>query len=115
MRKTFCLLAALLLVSLTACQKELAEEDLIYRGDWDSKNYAIQIYRNGYGMVNSKKMGVSLQLEGRVSIKDDRIIFTSNLDTSTLPRKRFQINEKPTIDANGITYMVLDNERFERR
>lgn len=115
MRKIFYFLSAMLLLNLIACQKELEEDDLIYRGDWDSKNYAIQIFRNGYGVVNSKKLGVSLTCEGRVSIKEDKIIFTSNVKDSTLPRKRFKINQKPTIDTNGITYMVLDNERFEKR
>jgi hypothetical protein len=102
------------LLLLLGCQKELAEEDLIYRGDWDSPTYALQIYSNGYGVCNSKRFG-GLTCEGYVRIRESKIVFTSNKESSTLARKAFRINESPAIDPNGVKYMVLDGERFTRR
>lgn len=101
-------------VTSTSCQRELAEDDLIFRGDWDSKNYALQIYSNGYGVCNTRKWG-GLTCEGYVTVRKDRIVFTSNKDSSTLPRKKFDIHQRPAIDASGITYMILNGERFEKR
>jgi hypothetical protein len=32
-----------------ACQRTLPEEAVVYTGNWQSKDYALQIFRNGYG------------------------------------------------------------------
>lgn len=114
MKRLFPIFLLLLSVSITSCQKELAEDDLIFRGDWDSRTYALQIFSNGYGICNTRKWG-GLTCEGSVVIRKDRIIFTSNKDISTLPRKKFNIDQRPAVDANGVTYMILDGERFEKR
>lgn len=102
------------LLFLLGCQKELAEDDLIYRGDWDSPTYAIQIYSNGYGVCNSKRFG-GLTCEGYVRIRENKIVFTSNKESSTLARKAFRIEQTPAVDPAGNKYMVLDGERFTRR
>lgn len=114
MKNLLPLLLILVSVSLISCQRQLAEEDLIYRGDWDSNTYALQIYSNGYGVCNTRKFG-GLTCEGYVTIRSSKIVFTSNKDTSTLPRKKFDIDQSPQTDANGITFMILDGQRFERR
>lgn len=57
MKKLSTFLSLSLLLLLFGCQQELAEEDLIYRGDWDSATYALQIYSNGYGVCNTRKRG----------------------------------------------------------
>jgi hypothetical protein len=101
-------------VTLTSCQRELEEEDLIFRGDWDSKTYALQIYSNGYGVCNSSKWG-GLTCEGYVTIREDKIVFTSKKENSTLPRKKFNIDQRPAIDASGNTFMILSGERFDKR
>jgi hypothetical protein len=99
---------------LASCQRELDEEDLVFRGDWDSPTYALQIYSNGYGMANSRRLG-GLTVEGRVAVRGDRLIFTSNRENSSLPRKRFRINQRPDVEADGTVYMILDNESFTKR
>jgi hypothetical protein len=114
MKKLLPLLIILLSVSLLSCQRELDEEDLIYRGDWDSKTYALQIFSNGYGVCNTRKWG-GLTCEGYVTIRSNKIVFTSNRESSSLPRKKFDIDQRPQIDANGTNFMILDGERFERR
>lgn len=113
MKKLSTFPALSLLLLLFGCQQELAEEDLIYRGDWASATYALQIYSNGYGVCNTRKMG-GLTCEGYVTIRRSSIVFTSNTDKSTLGRKRFGIDRPPAIDANGSTYMILNGERFEK-
>jgi hypothetical protein len=102
-----------LLVTALACQRELPGEALVYTGDWQSKDYALQIFRNGYGVCNSKRYGITIHLEGRVKIESNRIVFIDEGDPN-LGRKRFRINQPPTTDPNGTTFMVLDGQRFER-
>lgn len=103
-----------ILVSLFSCQKPLEEEYLIFRGQWSSKKYALQIYGNGYGLCQSRKWGVGLVCEGYVTIKSGHIVFTSNQENATLARKKFTIDQKPAIDSSGITYMILEGDRFEK-
>lgn len=112
MKKIFLYVPIGLLLVMMACQKELAEENLLFRGDWDSPHYALQIYQNGSGVCNSNKGLFSTTCDGRVSIKDNKIIFTSNKDHSTMYRKKFDIDQRPSIDQNGVTFMILDGERF---
>ena len=114
MKKLIPLFFLILSGSLISCQRQLDEDDLIYRGDWDSRTYALQIYSNGYGVCNTRKWG-GLTCEGYVTIRSSKIVFTSNKETSSLPRKKFDIDEQPQIDANGVIFMILDGERFERR
>lgn len=107
------LFAAGLLMTALACQRELPEEALVYTGDWQSKDYALQIFRNGYGVCNSRRFGVTIHLEGRVKIESRRIVFIDE-DDPNLGRKRFRINQPPASDPNGARFMVLDGQRFER-
>ena len=107
------LFATGLLVTALACQRELPEEALHYTGDWQSKDYALQIYRNGYGVCNSKRYGFTIHLEGRVKIESNRIVFIDE-EEPNVGRKRFRINQPPTADPNGLTFMVLDGQRLER-
>ena len=104
----FILLFAL---AISSCQEELGPEDEIFRGTWDSSRYAIQIFQNGYGVCDIKNRG---RCEGNVKIRRGKIIFTSDNESSTVSRKAFDIDVPPTIDANGVEYMVLDGYRFER-
>jgi hypothetical protein len=48
-----------------------------------------------------------------VKIESNRIVFIDNDEPST-GRKRFRINQPPTSDPNGLIFMVLDGQRFER-
>lgn len=115
MKKLSILLSVSLLLTLGGCQKELEEENFAFRGDWDSPTYALQIYQNGSGVCNSNKLGVPLVCEGRVKIRNNKLIFTSTKDDSSMPRKKFDIDQRPTVDRSGATYMVLDGETFEKR
>ncbi|SDK28980.1 hypothetical protein SAMN05421823_102364 [Catalinimonas alkaloidigena] len=102
-----------LLVLFSSCQRSLDDDDLIFRGDWSSRTYALQIFSNGYGVCNTRKWG-GLTCEGYVKIRDRHLVFVSNTDDSTLDRKRFRIDQRPTVDADGVVYMELSGERFER-
>ena len=113
--KNFPLLICLaLLLLFTSCQRALDEEDLIFRGDWSSKTYALQIFGNGYGVCNTRKWG-GVTCEGYVKVRARHLVFVSNDDDSSLARKRFRIDQRPTTDANGVVYMELSGERFERQ
>jgi hypothetical protein len=105
--------ACVLLLMALGCQRELSDEELLYTGDWQSSDYALQIFQNGYGVCNSKKYGVTLHFEGRVKINGNRMVFIDNED-SALMRKRFRIDQRPATDPNGIIFMILDGQRFER-
>lgn len=115
MRKLLTFVCLLVItLSFSSCQKELDEEAHVFLGDWNSKTYALQIYSNGYGICNTKKWG-GLTCDGIVKVKSDRIVFTSKRESSTLLRKKFDIDQLPTVDAAGVTFMILDGERFEKR
>ena len=102
----------LLAFALSSClQEDLAPEDEIFRGSWDSSRYAIQIFQNGYGVCDIKNRG---RCEGNVRIRSGKIIFISDNESSTVGRKAFDVDVRPTTDANGVDYMVLDGYRFER-
>lgn len=111
MNKYALLYAAGCFLLLTGCQRELDENDWVFSGDWESKHYALQIYRNGYGACNSRKWIVPVTYEGRVKITSNRIVF---IDTEDEIRKRFTIDQRPAKDSSGATFMVLDGERFTR-
>ncbi len=113
MRYNRLLFAVGLLVTALACQRELPEEALSYTGDWQSRDYALQIFRNGYGVCNSIRYGVTIHLEGRVKVEPNRIVFIDE-EEPNVGRKRFRINQPPTTDPNGLTFMVLNGQRFER-
>ncbi len=114
MKNILSILSLFIVLSLLSCQKALDEEEMIYQGNWSSRTYALQIYGNGYGLCQSKKWGIGLVCEGYVRIRSRHIVFTGTDESSTLPRKKFTIDQKPAIDSSGVTYMVLDGERFEK-
>ncbi len=98
---------------LTAClQEELSPEDYDFRGSWDSRKYAIQIFSNGSGVLDIKNRG---RCEGHVKIKGDKMIFTSENDDDEIGYKRLDIDQRPTTDSLGITYMILEGQRLERQ
>lgn len=114
MKTLISLVSLVLLLGIYSCQRPLAEEDLIFRGDWSSSKYALQIYGNGYGVCQSKKWGIGLVCEGYVTITNNRIVFTSTEEHSTLARKKFSIDQLPTTDSSGTVYMILEGDRFEK-
>lgn len=104
---------AIVSLTLTGClQEELAPENYEFRGSWDSPKYAMQIYSNGSGFVDIKNRG---RCEGNVWIRGDRMIFMSENDDDEVGSKRFHIDQRPTTDSLGVTYMVLDGHRLVRQ
>jgi hypothetical protein len=108
-KKLFCLFLA---VFFAACEQSLSPEDYDFRGNWDSSKYALQISKNGYGLCDRKNWG---RCEGYVKIKGNHITFTSDNDKDQIPRVRFKINQRPTVDSSGVLFMVLDGHRFEKQ
>lgn len=97
---------------LTSClQEELSPENYVFRGSWDSPKYAIQIYSNGSGVLDIRKRG---RCEGNVWIRGDKMTFMSENEDDEIGYKRFHIDQRPTTDANGVTYMILDGHRLEK-
>lgn len=96
----------------TSCfQEELAPENHDFRGSWDSRKYAIQIFSNGAGFCDIKNRG---RCEGKVWVKGDKLVFMSENENDEVGYKRFDIDQRPTTDGNGITYMILDGHRLEK-
>ena len=99
-------------ILMTSClQEELDPENYDFRGNWDSSKYAIGIYSNGSGFLDIRNRG---RLEGRVKIKGDKLIFTSENEDDEIGYKRLDIDQRPTTDSNGVTYMILEGHRLER-
>lgn len=93
-------------------QEELDPEDYDFRGSWDSRKYAIQIFRNGAGVCDIKNRG---RCEGNVKVKGNKLIFMSENEDDQIAYKRFDIDLRPTTDSNGNTYMVLDGHRLDKQ
>lgn len=97
---------------LASClQEELSPENYEFRGSWDSQKYAIQIFSNGSGVLDIRNRG---RCEGNVWIRGDKMTFMSENDDDEVGYKRFQIDQRPTTDSLGVTYMVLDGYRLEK-
>ena len=104
--------ALIILCSLTSCiQEELAPDNHDFRGTWDSRKYAMQIFSNGSGVLDIKNRG---RCEGNVWVKEDKLIFMSEDDDDEVDYKRFDIDQRPTTDSLGVTYMILDGYRLEK-
>jgi hypothetical protein len=101
-----------MILAIFSCQSNLDDNKLIYQGKWESVEHTLIIYSNGKGACIQKKL--SLRCNGYVTITNDKIVFTSSSLDSHVFRVKFTIQEKPSIDGNGITYMMLDGERFEQ-
>jgi hypothetical protein len=100
----------IVICSLTAClQEELSPENYEFRGNWDSRKYAIQIYSNGYGVCDIRNRG---RCEGNVRIKGNKMIFTSENENNGVAYKRFNIDQRPTTDTLGVTYIILDGHKL---
>lgn len=97
---------------VTSCfQEELDPENYVFRGSWDSRKYAIQIFSNGSGTLDIRNRG---RCEGNVRIKGDKMTFMSENEDDEIGYKRLHIDQRPTTDSLGITYMVLDGYRLEK-
>ena len=93
------------LLFLTACQKPLNDQDLIYIGSWSSKKHYIEIAANGYGFYQRRNRPGQ---ECRVKVKNKKIVF--NWDGG---RKSFCIDVPPSIElSTGMVFMVLDGRDF---
>jgi hypothetical protein len=102
--------ALIVFCSLTSCfQEELSPENYDFRGSWDSSKYAIQIFSNGAGFCDIRNRG---RCEGNVRIKGDKMIFISENEGDAIGRKKFHIDQRPTTDSLGVTYMILDGYRL---
>jgi hypothetical protein len=97
----------LLIVLLTSCffQESLSPSDYEFRGSWDSRKYAIQIFANGSGSLDVRNRG---RCEGNVRIDGDRMIFISENEDDEIGYKRLHIDQRPTTDSLGNTFMVLN-------
>ena len=98
---------------MTSCilQEDLDPADYEFRGSWDSPKYAMQIFMNGSATLSIRNRG---NLNGYVKITDDNITFYSEDEDDEIGYKRFRIHQRPTIDSDGYTYMVLDGHRLEK-
>jgi hypothetical protein len=102
-----------LMLTLTSCfQEELDPSDYEFRGSWDSSKYAIQIFMNGSATLDIRNRG---RLEGFVKIKGEKMIFTSENENDAIGYKRLDIDQRPTTDANGVTFMVLEGETLVKQ
>lgn len=104
----------MMIFSLTSCffQEELDPEDYDFRGSWDSRKYAIQIFMNGRGTCDIRNRG---RCEGNVKIDGNRMTFMSENEDDEIAYKKFIIDQRPTTDSSGITYMILDGHRLEKQ
>ena len=103
MRTAYTLILSLLMMS--CFQEDLDPSDYEFRGSWDSPKYAIQIFMNGSATLDIRNRG---RLEGFVKIKNNKMIFTSENESDEIGYKRLDIDQRPTTDADGVTYMVLE-------
>jgi hypothetical protein len=112
MKHIYLSLLLLTLLTISSCQRKLEENQIIYQGQWESAEHTLFIYSNGRGLCIQKKLG--LRCNGYVTITSHKMVFTStSLDTHVF-RVKFTIDQKPQKAAGGITYMILDGERFEQ-
>ena len=106
------LYALILIGVLTSClQEQLAPENYDFRGSWDSRKYAIQIFSNGSGVLDIRNRG---RCEGHVRISGNKMIFMSENENDEVGYKRLHIDQRPTTDSLGVTYMVVDGYRLVR-
>lgn len=105
--------ALVMICLLSSClQEELDPENYEFRGSWDSEKYAMQIFSNGSGYVDIRNRG---RCEGNVWIKGNKMTFMSENDDDEVGYKRFTIDQRPTTDSQGVTYMVLDGYRLVKQ
>ena len=102
---------ALCFVATSCLQEELSPENYEFRGSWDSRKYAIQIFNNGSGTLQIRNRG---SLQGIVRINGNKMTFISENETDEVGYKRFDIDQRPFTDTNGVTYIVLDGHRLEK-
>jgi hypothetical protein len=110
--QSFCLMKSRytilsLIILLTSCffQESLSPSDSEFRGSWDSRKYAIQIFSNGSGTLDIRNRG---RCEGNVRIDGNRMIFISENEDDEVSYKRFHIDQRPITDSLGNTFMILD-------
>ncbi len=96
---------------LLSCQEDLDPSDYEFRGSWDSPKYAIQIFMNGSATLDIRNRGT---LRGFVKIRNEKMIFTSEHEDDAIGYKRLDIDQRPTTDTNGVTYMILEGHRLEK-
>jgi hypothetical protein len=106
-----CYTFVLSFLMLSCLQEELEPADYEFRGTWDSNKYAIQIFQNGSATLDIRNRG---SLRGHVKIKGNQMVFTSENEDDEIGYKRLRIDQRPTLDNNGITYMILEGHRLER-
>ena len=100
-------IAVLLLIGISSCQRPLEEQDLIFIGSWSSEKFYLEIGANGYGFCQRRNRTA---IEGRVRITDDCIIFNGSESGG---RRRFRIDTRPSVDlGSGEVFMILDNKDF---
>jgi hypothetical protein len=93
-----------------ACQRELPGEALVYTGDWQSKDYALQIFRTATACATPN--GTAYPFTWRTGKIESNRIVCIRQRRPNLGRKRFRINQPPATDPNGATFMVLDGQRL---
>lgn len=104
-KSTLFIFAILSLICISSCQKSLDDHHIQYLGQWGSDKYAIEIWKNGRGVIQKKNQEVQ---ECNVVIKNDQIRFKSG----AFVYKRFDIDIDPYVNSQGITVMVLNNRVF---
>jgi hypothetical protein len=98
---------------LCSCiQEDLDPSDYEFRGSWDSPKYAIQIFMNGSATLDIRRRG---KLDGFVKIKDEKMIFNSENEHDEIGYKRLDIDQRPSTDANGDTFMILEGETLYKQ
>jgi hypothetical protein len=110
MKTQYTLIVCLLLIS--CLQEDLAPSDYDFRGSWDSRKYAIQIFMNGSATLDIRNLG---SLRGHVKIKGDKMIFTSENETDAIGYKRLDIDQRPATDSTGTTFMILEGQRLVKQ
>lgn len=60
---------------------------------------------NGSATLDIRRRGT---LNGFVKIKGNDMVFISDTEGDEISRKKFHIDQWPTTDSDGTTYMILD-------
>lgn len=95
--------AFLALFFFSSCQKELPDDSLDYIGSWGSDKYAMEIWKNGRGVLEWGQRG---PYECRVIIEDKTVKFRGGI------RRNFSVDDSPYLDADGYWRMTLNGEDF---
>lgn len=93
-------------MSFNSCRKSIQSSNKDLVGTWDGEYTTLIIRAIGTGDYDFYDGYVKKSIHGNVKIKGEQIIFSAGFIT-----KRYSITQRPKTE-NGMTYMILDGEKF---